>query len=127
MVSTYKGHINMKKAAPSVVPKGRGCLSGYRLDFVRPNKNWKGALATIVPHKGHSIMGAIWEVNNNEISLYKYNGILSNYFYPKAVYLRHLEIDKIINCLVFIQSTTVTSYIKHASLPPEKQPSEFYL
>nr|CAI5844557.1 unnamed protein product [Callosobruchus analis] len=118
----------MKRAAPSAVRKGTGCLCGYRVDFVRENKKWKGAMATIVPHKGNQVFGAIWEVKNtDQSSLYRFNGIYSNYFYPRPVHVRHLEIDKIVQCIVFIQNAVIKTYIKHVRLPPERQPSEFYM
>ncbi|VEN35627.1 unnamed protein product [Callosobruchus maculatus] len=70
----------MKRAAPTAVRKGTGCLCGYRVDFVRKNKKWKGAMATIVPHKGQQVFGAIWEIKNtDQNSLYRCQGIETTY------------------------------------------------
>lgn len=42
-------------------------MQNYKLDFITFSNRWKGASATIVPAKGCSVWGAIWEINNDDL------------------------------------------------------------
>lgn len=117
-------HINI----PSAVRKEIGKLEGYRLDFGGPYSNmWGGCPATVVPHTGKRVWGAIWEIENSYISnLDRQEGVHHNIYFPIDVCIETLSGSKVI-CRSYQLCTTPEALRNREILPKERQPSEVYM
>ncbi|MFH0892460.1 MAG: gamma-glutamylcyclotransferase family protein [Candidatus Falkowbacteria bacterium] len=58
----------MKKRCPSAKFLFRAYLENYKLVFDGYSKNWKGAVANIVPEDGSKIWGGLFEINDDNLA-----------------------------------------------------------
>ncbi|KAI4497969.1 hypothetical protein M0802_006793 [Mischocyttarus mexicanus] len=112
---------------PTAVRKDIGCLKNYRLDFITYSKRWGGAAATIVPTENVSVWGAIWELDQCNLStLDCQEGVNDNIYIPLTVDIE-TSTGAILKCRVYQQSKVPDNYIKPMFLPNERLPSPLYL
>lgn len=58
----------IEQSCPSANRINIGKIKNYRLDFGEYfSKNWNGYIATIVPDKGKTVWGAVWDIPKDEI------------------------------------------------------------
>lgn len=115
-------HVNV----PSATRAGCGKLMNYRLDFFRYSKRWHGCSATIVPHNGYEVWGALWEIDAEQLpSLDFQEGVHQNiYFRFKAhIFLPDGSTKK---CYVYQQVKEPRTYHKLTQFPADRQPSYVY-
>lgn len=116
-------HINN----PSAKRAGIGKLNNYRLDFIRYSTRWRGASATIVPCKGSSVWGAIWEIDMKHMeSLDDQEGVTQKVYFPLMVDVESPD-GGLQNCRVYQQHQTPEKSVPLELLPHERQPSAVYL
>ncbi|PNF40640.1 Gamma-glutamylcyclotransferase [Cryptotermes secundus] len=116
-------HINN----PSAVRKEIGKLEASS-NFGGPYSNsWGGCPATVVPHGGKHVWGAIWEINNSDILyLDQQEGVHKNIYFPIEVCIETLSGGKI-NCRSYQLCATPKALGDGEILPKERQPSQIYL
>ncbi|XP_018318680.1 gamma-glutamylcyclotransferase-like [Agrilus planipennis] len=112
---------------PSARRVGIGKLADHRLDFITYSTRWKGASATIVPHKEHYVWGAIWEISNNDMPhLDRQEGVHVNIYKPLHVQVQLLN-ESFLECRVYMQ-TIIPDYVEYIEhLPFERFPSGIYI
>lgn len=116
-------HINN----PSAVRVGTGKLHNYRLDFNRFSKRWHGCSATIVPHQGYHVWGALWEINFKDLPhLDRQEGVHSNIYFRLEVDVE-LPNGQLQRCFVYEQCDNPKEHIKFTAFPKERRPSQVYL
>ncbi|XP_043498132.1 gamma-glutamylcyclotransferase-like [Polistes fuscatus] len=112
---------------PTAVRKDIGRLKNYRLDFITYSKRWGGAAATIVPTENSSVWGAIWELDQCNLStLDCQEGVMDNIYFPLTVDVETPSGD-VLKCRVYQQTIVPANYIKPMCLPIERLPSPLYL
>ncbi|XP_044743555.1 gamma-glutamylcyclotransferase-like [Chrysoperla carnea] len=118
---------------PSAVRKCVGKLKDYRLDFGHYSNRWKGAGATIVPTPGHTVWGAIWELDDSLLASLDreegvhedMNGVLQNMYSRFDVNIETTE-GNLITCKTYQQTENPEMLNEGESLPLDRKPSEFY-
>ncbi|CAH2005519.1 unnamed protein product [Acanthoscelides obtectus] len=116
-------HINN----PSAVRAGIAKLNDYRLDFVGQSSRWKGAPATIVPHTGKHVWGALWELDNaDKESLDRQEGVDANIYFPLEVEVESSD-GKVMRARTYRETAEIKEYVDLSKLPAERQPSTIYL
>ena len=75
----YGSNLNlnqMQRRCPDSRPVSRTVLSGYRLMFPRPDRLWRGGVASIEPDASAYVEGVLYELSDTDIrSLDRYEGI----------------------------------------------------
>ncbi|XP_044743554.1 gamma-glutamylcyclotransferase-like [Chrysoperla carnea] len=111
---------------PSAVRKGVGKLKDYRLDFINYSSRWKGAAATIVPTPGHTVWGAIWELDDIHLaSLDHQEGVHENMYFRFDATIETPEGNSI-TCKTYQQTVNPKMLNEGESLPLDRRPSELY-
>jgi gamma-glutamylcyclotransferase (GGCT)/AIG2-like uncharacterized protein YtfP len=115
----YASNLNRRQMAercPEAKPKFTATLPNWKLIFTGWSREWHGGKASIKPHKGEKVSGAVYEVTEKDLKLLdKYEG------YPD-VYNR-------INVVVFTDAgdaIKATTYVKVQQSEATK-PSQEYL
>ncbi|KAJ9592008.1 hypothetical protein L9F63_001447 [Diploptera punctata] len=113
---------------PSAVRKGIGKLKNYRLDFGFPfSRRWGGCPATIVPHDGKHVWGAVWEICQSNMSdLDRQEGVNENTYFPIEVFVEAPNGSNF-KCRSYQLSSTAEGLEHEEPLPKERQPSEVYI
>jgi gamma-glutamylcyclotransferase (GGCT)/AIG2-like uncharacterized protein YtfP len=57
----------MKKRCPDAKPKFSALLPNYKLVFSGWSREWHGGKATIQPFKGSRVMGAVYEISEQDL------------------------------------------------------------
>ncbi|XP_044743463.1 gamma-glutamylcyclotransferase-like [Chrysoperla carnea] len=111
---------------PSAVRKCVGKLKDYRLDFMHYSNRWKGAAATIVPTPGHTVWGAIWELDDSHLaSLDHQEGVHQNMYFRFDANIETTE-GNLITCKTYQQTESPELLNEGESLPLDRRPSELY-
>lgn len=123
-----------------------GLIQNYRLDFNTFSNRWKGASATVVPHEGYSVWGAMWEINSEHLeSLDKYvllhivelsitiflfflsqEGVSQKVYFPLEMEVEMPD-GKTKTCRVYQQCDQPEAFTKLQHLPHDRKPSKAYL
>ncbi|KAK4873395.1 hypothetical protein RN001_015424 [Aquatica leii] len=111
---------------PSAIRIGVGRLNNYRLDFTRYSKRWHGCSATIVPHNGYFVWGALWEVSMKDLpNLDRQEGVHQSIYHRFLINAELLD-GSVKECYVYEQVTNPTLHYKLKELPLDRQPSQLY-
>jgi len=74
----YGSNLNqrqMLERCPDSKPKFTATLHNYRLVFVGWSRRWRGGIASIRPFRGEKVLGAIYEVSEEDLKrLDRYEG-----------------------------------------------------
>ncbi|XP_060804874.1 gamma-glutamylcyclotransferase-like [Amyelois transitella] len=108
---------------PTAIFTGPAELKDYRLDFFNYIKYWEGAVATIVPHPGHVVWGALWTLDKKEMDrLDKQEGVdVGLYFALNKTVTMPGGIS------VEARTYQATKLPSFDDLPMQRQPSNTYL
>ncbi|XP_031356012.1 gamma-glutamylcyclotransferase-like isoform X1 [Photinus pyralis] len=132
-------HVNVDSATRA----GCGKLMNYRLDFFRYSKRWHGCSATIVPHNGYEVWGAIWEIDVQQLSsldlyvsaIFQFQVSDTLHFSQEGVhqniYFRFnapifLPDGSTKTCYVYQQVAEPSTHYKLTQFPADRQPSYVY-
>ncbi|XP_077285234.1 gamma-glutamylcyclotransferase-like [Arctopsyche grandis] len=108
---------------PTALRKHVGQLKDHRLDFIGHSLRWGGAPATIVPHVGESVWGAIWEIDMKNLpDLDDQEGVAANIYFPRTVDI-HLIDGQVISCRTYQRTVDPPD----GSNYPADKPSRVYL
>lgn len=112
---------------PSAVRIGIGKLNNYQLTFNKYSNRWKGCSATIIPHNGRNVWGAIWQLDLKHMSvLDAQEGVLQNIYMPLTVPVE-LPNDSFRDCRVFQQCNVPNTNENIHQLALDRLPSKVYL
>ncbi|KAK5640491.1 hypothetical protein RI129_011302 [Pyrocoelia pectoralis] len=115
-------HVNVPSATRSAIGK----INNYRLDFARYSKRWHGCSATIVPHNGYEVWGAIWEISAEDLpSLDLQEGVHQNIYFRFNTNVK-LPDGTTKECYVYEQVNKPTTHFKLCEFPADRQPSHVY-
>ena len=106
----------MSERCPDAKPKDVVTLPNYKLIFAGWSRKWRGGVASIKPHKGEKVIGALYEVSERCLR------VLDKYEDCPATYNRR-------NIFVFAElgdPIEAVTYIK-AKQSEETEPSREYL
>ncbi|XP_013116747.1 gamma-glutamylcyclotransferase [Stomoxys calcitrans] len=116
---------------PTAVRVGPGKLENYRLDFHIVTERWFGAGATIVPTKGDSVWGAIWELDGCDMkNLDNQEGVHQGIYTPITVSVYCPTLNTILECRAYHLCNQPESDLKnlHANeVSIDRLPSSTYL
>ncbi|EEB10429.1 conserved hypothetical protein [Pediculus humanus corporis] len=115
---------------PTAVRRGIGKLNDHRLDFNYYSKRWGGCSATVVPHVGKHVWGAVWEIDKSQMdNLDKQEGVDAKIY--EAVQVDVVsgghDNNEILDCRVYKLLDQPDPYETASKLPESRRPSRVYL
>lgn len=114
---------------------GVGKLENFQLDFADngANKNyysptWNGSPATIIENPGGYVYGAVWKVNNCDLTeLDRQEGVEANIYKPLELNVYVEELQQEVTCRTYQLVHNPASICDPSDRPFERQPSKTYL
>ena len=105
----YGSNLNkkqMKELCPDSKPVSIVTLHNYKLVFTGWSRKWRGGVASIKPFRGEKVLGAIYEISEEDLRrLDKYEGYPDNYTRAKVTVTG--DLGELIEAITYVKAGPV--------------------
>lgn len=119
----------------SAIRIANGLLKGHRLDFADSSADekyysptWNGCPATIIPHENSSVIGVIWSIKSEDLTLLdRQEGVEVEIYKPLTIDIQRMDSGDVISCRTYQLVHNPSTPLDTIDRPFERCPSRDYL